>query len=61
MRDETVMDRRSTSTVEFWEELCKDIEGVDYSLLEGLLAVLYFVLITKEKYPGVIPVLCADV
>ena len=55
------MDRRSTSTVEFWEELCKDIEGVDYSLLEGLLAVLYFVLITKEKYPGVIPVLCADV
>ena len=48
------------STIEFWEDFCKDIEGSDYSLMDGLLAILYFVLITKEKYSGVIPVLCAD-
>lgn len=34
--------------------------GNGYSPLEGLLSLLYVVLITKEKYSGEIPVLCAD-
>lgn len=37
------------------------MDSTNYSLMEGILSILYFVLITKEKYSGVIPVLCADV
>ena len=56
-----LINRRNTSNVEFWEEFCKGMDSTNYSLMEGILSILYFLLITKEKYSGVIPVLCADV
>lgn len=45
----------------FWEVFSSETTNERYSLMEGLLSVLYVVLITKEKYSGEIPVLCADV
>lgn len=51
---------KNSPTAELWDAFCRNRDGNDYSLLEGLLSIFYFVLITKEKYSGEIPLLCAD-
>lgn len=45
----------------FWDEIGVEMEGKKYSLIEALLSVLYFILITKEKYSVDVSLLCADV
>lgn len=44
----------------FYDEMGMEVEGKTYSLLEALLSVFYFILITKEKYSIDVPLLCAD-
>lgn len=44
----------------FWEEIGHEVDGKTYSLIEALLSVFYFILITKEKYSIDIPLLCSD-
>lgn len=53
--------RSIADTGRFWDDFSSESTSNGYSLMEGLLSVLYVVLITKEKYSGEIPVLCADV
>lgn len=55
-----VMFRNATNSRAFWDEAGAELMGNGCSPLEGLLSLLYVVLITKEKYSGEIPVLCAD-
>ena len=45
----------------FWDEIGDNMEDKNYSRIEALLSILYFNLITKEKYKTMnIPLLCAD-
>ena len=59
-RGTKVIFRNATNSRAFWDEAGAESMGNGYSPLEGLLSLLYVVLITKEKYSGEIPVLCAD-
>ena len=59
-RGTRLISRNATNLRLFWDEAGAESMGNGYSPLEGLLSLLYVVLITKEKYSGEIPVLCAD-
>ena len=53
-------DRKSSTLSSFWESFDSTLEGFSFSGVEGLFAILYFILISKEKYSAEIPLLCAE-